>query len=51
MKEVLNELKNRIEYLEKVKLTPKQEENIMVELKSADEILKRMVMLCMVLSK
>ena len=53
MKEVLNELKNRIEYLEKVapKLTTMQQENIMVELNNADEILKRMVLLCMVLSK
>jgi len=53
MKEVLKELKNRINYLEKAtpKLTNNQQENIMAELKNASNILKRMVLLCAVLSK
>jgi len=53
MQEVLKSLKSNIEYLEKVapKLKPEQKENILVELKATDETLKRMVLLCMVLSK
>jgi len=53
MQDVLKSIKSNIEYLEKVapKLKPEQKENILVELKATDETLKRMVLLCMVISK
>jgi hypothetical protein len=53
MEEVIISLKNRIKYLEKVapNLESSQQENIIIELRHADDILKRMALLCMVISK
>lgn len=49
----LTSLKNRIEELEKASsgLTEKQKHNITLELKVADNILKRMLLLCKVINK
>ena len=49
--EITTSIKNRIEDIEETtgKLTDDQKHNITIELKVADEILKRMQLLCRVL--
>ena len=53
MEEVITSIKNRIDYLKKTseKLTESQKDNITIELKRADDILKRVSLLCMAVSK